>query len=57
MNNFELFDIQLNLAKIKSGLSDGNAIASSACIENILNAVEELSVIVKKIDNDLNKTN
>jgi len=55
MNTFDQFDIELNLAKIKSGLSDGNAIASSACIENILNAVEELSIIVKQINNDLNK--
>lgn len=54
MNNFETFDDELNLAKAKSGLSDGNAIASSASIEHLIKAIEELSLIVKQIDSKLN---
>lgn len=54
--NFDSFDAELSLAKSKSGLYDGQTIASSACIENLLNAIEQLSLIVKEIQKNSTQT-
>jgi hypothetical protein len=50
MIDYTVFDNEVKLANDKSGLSDGNAIASSQSIEHLIRAIEALGDIVKQLD-------
>ena len=50
MIDFTELENELTLAKQKSGLEDGNTIASSASIEHLIHSVDLIYNILKQMD-------
>jgi hypothetical protein len=50
MIDYTTYNTELDLAKTKSGLTEGNATASTKSIEHLINTVEQLGNMVKQLE-------